>query len=116
MECKNLAPCVNETKCMCFVDSDSPDPTRDQFCGYIGADGKTVFPCAPNCCNNGMGCPGQCRDVSPQKPDFVRNVKEKTIQFMTIATPDERLDFFERLLKVLIALLIISSLSLFIST
>ena len=115
MECNNIAPCINDTECMCFADSDSTDPTADQFCGYVGADGKTVFPCSPNCCNKGRGCPGQCRGVEAKRPDFIRDVKEKVVESLTIATPGERLDFFEKVMKLLIALLIISSLSLFIS-
>ena len=115
MECKNQPPCISDVQCMCFADSDSPDPTRDQFCGYVGADGKTVFPCSPNCCNNGMGCPGQCRDVDPKRPDYIRDVKEKIVQSLSIATPEQRLDFFEKVLKILIALIIISTISLFIS-
>ena len=115
MECNNLAPCINDKECMCFADSDSPDPQNDQFCGYVGADGTTVFPCAPNCCNKGRGCPGQCAGVEPKRPDYIRDVKERVVHSLTIATPEERLDFFEKVVKILIALLIISSLSLFIS-
>lgn len=115
MECKNLPPCYNNDKnCMCFTDSDSTNPEGDQFCGYIGADGETVYPCAANCCNGGLGCPGQCRGVDAKRPDFIRNVVTKGIEYITIASEDERLDFFEKVIKLLIALIVISSLSLFI--
>jgi hypothetical protein len=114
MDCKNIAPCIgNHEECLCFTDLDSPDPASNQFCGYVERDGKTVHPCAPNCCNGGMGCPGQCGGVDPKRPDAVRNVSAP-VKYNTILSDKERLTMFENVFKFLIFLLILSVLSLFL--
>jgi hypothetical protein len=39
---------------------------EDQMCGYY--EDNIFFPCGPNCCNDGEGCPGQCCDVEAKDP------------------------------------------------
>lgn len=114
MDCTVTGPCATpDAGCKCFTYSDSELPSMDQFCARVDADG-TILPCAPSCCNNGAGCPGQCRGVSARTPEGIKNVA--AIAYETVASADERLDYFEKLFKVLVALLIISTLSLFIRT
>ena len=116
MDCKNLPPCVgNQEECLCFTDFDSPDPSTNQFCGYIDRDGVTVHPCSQNCCNGGLGCPGQCRGVTAKRPDAVRDLtgKRKT-QVNTVFNDHERIIAFENIFKFLVFLLILSSFSLFL--
>jgi len=114
MDCKRLPQCVHpETECMCFADSDSSDPASDQFCGYVGRDGETIHPCLQNCCNGGLGCPGQCRGVDPKRPDGTRNIEGKPTG-LSILHPEKRLTMFENLFKILILLVVVSTLSLFL--
>ena len=113
MDCRNLPPCHSpEVECRCFTTSDSSDPSGDQFCGYLLSDGKTVRPCAPNCCNGGLGCPGQCRAVDPKRPDFV--LEDGNVRGISTILSPERILTFENIIKMLIALMAISTLSLFI--
>ena len=114
MDCKNLPPCHHpETECRCFTNYDSENPQGDQFCGYLLSDGVTVRPCAPNCCNDGLGCPGQCRAVAPKRPDFIIETTGKIRGITTMLAP-ERILTFENMIKLLVVLCIISTLSLFI--
>lgn len=114
MDCGNLPPCHHpETECRCFTYSDSDEPEKDQFCGYLLSDGKTIRPCAPNCCNGGMGCPGQCRAPGPKRPDFVLE-SDGTPRGVTTLLAPERILTFENILKLLVVLCIISTISLFV--
>lgn len=114
MDCKNLPPCHHpETECRCFTRYDSENPQGDQFCGYILSDGVTVRPCAPNCCNEGLGCPGQCRGVGPKRPDVVIKGSGR-LTGNTIVLRAERILTFENIIKLLVVLCIVSTLSLFI--
>ena len=116
MDCKNLAPCHHPgVECRCFTYADSQNPQGDQFCGYLLSDGKTVRPCAPNCCNDGLGCPGQCRAVDLKRPDFVME-SDGTPTGITTALSAERILTFENIIKFLLVLCIISTISLFIKT
>ena len=116
MDCKRLPPCVHpETECMCFADSESTNPQSDQFCGYVGPDGQTVYPCHQNCCNGGLGCPGQCQGVDPKRPDGIRTTGSRPQLFSILDTGD-RINFFNNVIKLLILLVTISTLSLFIRT
>jgi len=116
MDCKNLEPCIgNREECLCFTDLDSTDPQNNQFCGYLGRDGRTVHPCSKKCCNGGMGCPGECRGVSAKRPDAVRDISgSKKATVNTIFNDTERIIAFENLFKFLVFLLILSSFSLFL--
>jgi len=110
MDCRNLPPCHHpETECRCFADGIQ----GDQFCGYLLTDGVTVRPCAPNCCNDGLGCPGQCRAVGPKRPDMIINGSGE-LTGNTIALAAERILTFENIIKLLTVLCIVSTLSLFI--
>ena len=110
MDCTQLDPCINTDKeCMCFTYSDSTDPTKDQFCGFIAPDGR-ILPCEPGCCNGGMGCPGQCRDAPPKRPD---NTKEGE-KLLTVLSERDRMVAFENLFKFLLLLVVMSTVSLFI--
>ena len=114
MDCKRNPPCnYEDMNCMCFAYSGSTNPTRDQFCGYLMEDGKTVRPCATTCCNGGLGCPGQCRDVDPKRPDYIIEGGdiEKT---PTVFSSVERLMKFENMLTLIMVLMLISTLCLFI--
>ena len=113
MDCKNLPPCYHPgVECRCFADADGP--SSEQFCGYILSDGKTIRPCAPNCCNQGMGCPGQCRTAPKYgAPDFVLDSDRKPIGLTTLL-PNKRIVVFEHIIKLLLVLCIISTISLFI--
>ena len=115
MDCKhNFPPCYHpEVECRCFSYADSEDPQNDQFCGYLLPDGKTVRSCSPNCCNGGMGCPGQCRGADPKRPDFVLATDGTPTGITTLLSP-ERILTFENIVKLLVVLCIISSISLFI--
>jgi len=109
MDCKNLPPCNHpETECMCFM-----NPDGEQFCGYMLADGKTVRPCSPNCCNGGLGCPGQCRGVGPKRPDYVIE-GDGSIKSKSFFSSAERMMKFDNMITLLLVLLTISTLCLFI--
>jgi len=111
MECKNFPPCHDfQDECMCFTDENSTDPANDQFCGYIGVDGKTVHMCAPNCCNGGLGCPGQCKGTPAKRPQAVRN----TNAAVTYPQDKERPIVLKNIFIMLIFLLIVSTFSLFL--
>tara|TARA_R110002074_G_scaffold447_2_gene2172 strand:- start:513 stop:860 length:348 start_codon:yes stop_codon:yes gene_type:complete len=113
MDCEALTPCVNTGKeCMCFTYSNSTDPEKDQFCGYISAGGGIVA-CQPGCCNGGMGCPGQCREAPPKRPDGVQEVGDAPI-VTSVLSEKERMVSFENLFKILLLLLLMSTVSLFI--
>jgi len=113
MDCKSLAPCLDTGKeCMCFTYSDSPNPENDQFCGYI-TPGGGIMPCEPGCCNGGMGCPGQCREAPPKRPDGVQEGGEAPI-LNSVLSEASRMVAFENLFKILLFLLFMSSLSLFV--
>ena len=110
MDCTSL-PCLNtDQECMCFAYEDSTDPTKDQFCGHVTPDGRIV-PCEAGCCNGGMGCPGQCRDAQPKRPDNTRFADKR---LLPIFSERERLVAFENLFKFLVLLLLLSTVSLFI--
>lgn len=110
MDCKNLPPCHHpEVKCMCFL-----NPEGEQFCGYLLSDGKTVRPCAPNCCNGGLGCPGQCKGVAAKRPDYIIDAETGVVHSQGILPGPERLLQFENIITLLLVLLLISTLCLFI--
>ena len=114
MDCSRNPPCnYPDNECMCFAYTDSTSPEKDQFCGYLMEDGKTVRACPTKCCNNGMGCPGQCRDVSAKRPDYI--LDNGDIQKVpSILSGAERLMKFENSITLLLVLLTISTLCLFI--
>lgn len=109
MDCKNLPPCHHpETECMCFMNEED-----EQFCGYLLSDGKTIRPCAPNCCNGGLGCPGQCKGVAPKRPDYVIQT-DGSVKSNSFLSGTERMLRFENMITLLLVLLVISTLCLFI--
>ena len=114
MDCRRLGSCPNfpsEPPCMCYT-VEGENETVEQFCGYLGVDGKTVHACAPTCCNGGMGCPGQCKDSPPKRPDGIilkgKVKKQKTYK------RKERFEFLILLLKFMVILVTVSTLSLFL--
>lgn len=110
MDCNNLPPCYHpEVKCMCFM-----NPAGEQFCGYLLSDGKTVRPCAPNCCNGGLGCPGQCRGVAPKRPDYTIVSETGGVESNSVFPGFVRIKKFENIITLLIVLLLVSTLCLFI--
>lgn len=110
MDCRNLPPCHHpEVECMCFM-----NPEGEQFCGYLLADGKTVRPCSPNCCNGGLGCPGQCKGVAPRRPEYVIDSETGTVRSQSVLPGFVRLAKFENIITLLLVLLLISTLCLFI--
>lgn len=110
MDCRILPPCHHpEIKCMCFL-----NPEGEQFCGYLLSDGKTIRPCSPNCCNDGLGCPGQCKDIESRRPDYIIDSETGSIKSHSIFPDYVRLIKFEKIITLLLILVIISTLCLFI--
>ena len=114
MDCRQFGPCPNspsEPPCMCYT-VEGDDEINKQFCGSLGPDGKTVYPCAPTCCNRGLGCPGQCRHSPPRRPHGI--ILKKKVKKDQTYNRRERFEFIILLLKFMIILVTVSTLSLFL--
>lgn len=111
MDCQFAPPCARDStsECLCFQN----EQTGEQMCGYLGTDGSTVHPCSPTCCNGGLGCPGQCKGVAPKNPDALYN-PGKPPKFNAVFDTEERRILFDTIIKFLIMLCVVSTLSLFI--
>ena len=112
MDCELSPPCARDStsECMCFLNED----TNQQMCGYVGRDGTTIHACTPTCCNGGLGCPGQCKGVPPKRPDGTYNPRGNPPKFNAVFNTNERRMVFDAIIKFLIMLCVVSTLSLFI--
>ncbi len=112
MDCKQYPPCVRDAmaECMCFLNEED----GQQMCGYVGRDGVTIHSCNPTCCNGGLGCPGQCRGVPPKRPDASYN-SDRVIYEKTFSS-SQRLEYLNIIMKFILLLCVVSTLSLFIRT
>lgn len=102
-----------DTYCKCYAVV-GEDPSR-QFCAYTDSEG-VLIPCDVSCCKGGQGCPGQCTPSSEAGPpegmtsQVPLSVKEaRTKKRTSLLTP------FKVLLLTTIFLVILSTLSLFIT-
>lgn len=100
-DCK-LDVCKGDNRiknCQCY--SQISGGMYDQFCAYEEAG--FLIPCNKGCCNEGKGCPGQCKsaiDAPPYKSD--RNLK-------TLTEADVNIDRATNLFAFLVISLILLS-------
>lgn len=95
---------------------------EDQICGYYDDD-NVFYPCGPDCCNNGEGCPGECAGAAPGRPDESYRSPENLLnQFQSIIEEKEQpadiitdMDkLFKAAIIVLISVTVLASLTSFI--
>ena len=99
MKCKKRN-CIETHNCRCY----SFGSDNNQRCVY--REGSFLYPCEPGCCPG--GCPGQCDDVDSQPPFaeagnlfYIPKDASISIKFLSVVS------------IILIALVIVSTLSLF---
>lgn len=105
MDCKKNF-CSNEysdKECLCYAVPGTENELGDQFCAW--RDENFLFKCDPGCCNEGKGCPGECKNVKPQDPTKTKNIiKMKVVEQDEISST--RYDIKELIVLILVYLFI----------
>lgn len=92
-------------ECKCYATSDSNYPDEEQFCGF--EQNGFIFPCQVGCCDE--GCPGECPGIEPRPPHTI--VKEE----LSVNNKDTLFrKIMATILIIVVALILTSTLSLFI--
>lgn len=108
-------PVFTGKRCQCFAHINTKAPFEDQFCGF--RDGDRIVACDPGCCT--PMCPrlAECPSIPRREPDAI--VKTRNTDIVTDRDEVEKkysVDLLiKRLMYVVIALAVLSTISLFIS-
>lgn len=79
----------------------------NQFCAYEGADGF-LYPCDSKCCNDGVGCPGECDGAPAAKPQGVPTYNpEQSHDNIVQSTSEVKFNTFLKAVAVIVVTIVV---------